>query len=303
MDIVVFGAGSLGSLVGGLLAREHEVTLVGRDPHVATVREDGLVVEGACEASLRPAATTDGTGLAADVALVSVKAFDTEAAAAALATGTYGAVCSLQNGLGNEETLAAALDAPVLAGTATYGAKLGEPGVVECTGVGELVVGPLPGVTGGDGEAWAERLVDACRSAGLAATVDADMARRRWAKLAINAGINPVTALVRAENGVVLEDPASELATAATREAVAVARAEGIELAAGATVERMREVATATAANRSSMLQDVDAGRRTEIDAILGAVLERAAAAGTEVPTTRVLYGLVAAWEAERGLR
>ena len=145
MNVVVFGAGSLGSLVGGLLAREHAVTLVGRDPHVAAVRESGLRVEGAFDFGVRPEATTDGRGLDADLAVVTVKAFDTETAADALATGDVDAVISLQNGLGNETTLAARLDCPVLAGTVTYGAELSAPGVVTCTGEGDVALGPRSG--------------------------------------------------------------------------------------------------------------------------------------------------------------
>ena len=108
MDIVVFGAGSLGSLMGGLLARAHDVTLVGREPHVSTVDESGLRVSGAVETTVWPRATTEAPA-AADLALVTVKASDTETAAAALAETDTNAVLSLQNGMGNEETLAARL--------------------------------------------------------------------------------------------------------------------------------------------------------------------------------------------------
>ena len=99
MEIIVFGAGSLGSLLGGLLAREHEVTLVGRDPHVRAVSESGLTLSGHVEAAVEPAATTDGRGLDADIAAVTVKAYDTEQAAGTLETGSFDAVLSLQNGL------------------------------------------------------------------------------------------------------------------------------------------------------------------------------------------------------------
>ncbi|MEZ3115584.1 ketopantoate reductase family protein [Halobaculum sp. MBLA0147] len=312
MEVVVFGAGSLGSLVGGVLAREHAVTLVGRDPHVAAVRESGLRVTGAVEATVAPAATTDGTGLDADLAVVTVKARDTPTAAAALASGSVETVWSLTNGL-TEETLHGELGDRVLAGTATYGAELVEPGVVRCTGVGELHVGALPGLGGGasgddghdtrfddDPSARAERVAAACRAAGLRCTADADMARRRWEKLAVNVGINGVTALARVRNGAVRDDPASETAARAARETARVARAEGVSLSDEAAVTAVREVATATAENRSSTLQDVRAGRQTEADAILGAVVERGERAGVATPTTRTLWELLDAWEERR---
>lgn len=299
MDAVVFGAGSLGSLVGGILAREHDVTLVARPDHADAVAASGLRLEGEFEDRVHPAATTDGTDLEATLAVVTVKSFDTDAAADALATGSYDAVLSLQNGMGNEETLAARLTCPVLAGTATYGAVLRDSGHVECTGRGTVVLGPREGGT----SPVADRVGEAFDAAGFETTVAADMPRRLWEKLAVNAGINPVTALARVENGVVVDGPADDLAHAATRETARTARAHGITLSNREALAALESVATATAENASSMLQDVRAGRRTEIDAINGYVVDRAEAAGLEAPTNRTLAALVRTWEVGRGLR
>ncbi|WP_226004894.1 ketopantoate reductase family protein [Natrinema salinisoli] len=301
MDIVVFGAGSLGSLVGGLLAREHDVTLVAREAHARAVRESGLRLEGIDDSPIRvsPAATTDGTGFEADLAVVTVKSFDTDGAAETLATGSFDAVCSVQNGMGNEATLAARLEAPVLAGTATYGAVLREPGVVECTGVGEIVLGARDGGPSTIAETVGESFV----AAGLETTVADDMPRRLWEKLAVNAGINAVTALTATENGAVLEDPATDLARVATRETARVARACGVSLSNREALTAMETVAEATAANTSSMRQDVLAERRTEIDAINGYVVDRAADFRLEIPRNRTLTALVRTWERGRDLR
>lgn len=301
MEIVVFGAGSLGSLVGGLLAREHDVTLVAREEHARAVRESGLRIEGELETTVSPAATTDGRTLEAELAIVTVKSFDTERAAAALATGSFDAVLSLQNGLGNEETLAARLDdaTPVFAGTATYGAILRDPGRVECTGVGEIVLGPRDG-----GEsALADRIGSAFAAAGLETAVAADMPRRLWEKVAVNAGINPITALTATDNEAVLEASANDLARAAARETARVARASDVRLSNRKALAALEDVAAETAANTSSMRQDVLADRRTEIDAINGYVVDRAAELGLEVPTNRTLTALVRTWERGRGLR
>lgn len=298
MEILVFGAGSLGSLVGGLLARVHDVTLVGRDPHVSRVRDDGLRVTGAETAHTAPEAVTDGASLAAELAVVTVKSFDTAAAAETLATGSFDAVLSLQNGL-TEETLASRLDSTVLAGTATYGARLAEPGRVECTGVGRVVLGPR---TGGTHPA-AERAGKAFRDAGIRTLVAADIPRRRWEKLAVNAGINAVTALARVENGALADGPGSEVAHRAARETVRVARTEGVRLTYRGARNALDEVISATAANRSSMLQDVESGRRTEVDAIHGEIVERADRHGVDAPTNRTLADLLGAWESGRGVR
>ena len=293
MNVVVFGAGSLGSLVGGLLAREHAVTLVGRDPHVAAVAESGLRVSGLLDFEVAPAATTDGTDLDADLAVVTVKAFDTERAAQTLASGNFRAVLSLQNGMGNEETLARVLDCPVLAGTATYGAVLRDSGVVECTGEGEIVFGPREG----DTAAVAAEAGRAFRAAGIETTVADDMPRRLWEKLAVNAGINATTALARVENGAVLDGPAREVAAAAARETARVAREDGVELADEEAVAAVERVAADTAANTSSMLQDVLAERATEVEAINGYVVARADERGLSVPVNCTLTSLLEAWE------
>ncbi|WP_433629042.1 ketopantoate reductase family protein [Halomicrococcus sp. NG-SE-24] len=295
MDVVVFGAGSLGTLVGGLLTREHAVTLVGRDPHVAAVREAGLRVGGAFDFDVAPDATTDGTGLCADLAVVTVKAFDTEAAARDLATGEFDAALSLQNGMGNEETLARRLDCPVLAGTATYGAVRSAPGTVECTGVGEVVVGAREGGR----SPVAECVGDAFRAAAVETTVAEDAPRRLWEKLAVNAGINATTALARADNGALRSGTAREVAADAARETARVARAEGIDLSDDEAVAAVETVADATAANASSMRQDVDVGRRTEVDAINGYVVERASGHEVAVPVNRTLARLIRTWERE----
>jgi 2-dehydropantoate 2-reductase len=300
MEILVFGAGSLGSLVGGLLARAHDVTLVGRDAHVTAVTDDGLRITGVESVDVRPAATTDATGASADLALVTVKAYDTEAAARTLATGEYGAVCSLQNGMGNEDVLADAVDAPVLAGTATYGARLVDSGHVEWTGRGTITVGAWRPA---DDAATAERVAAAFRAAGLDAAATADIRTRLWEKLAINAAINPVTALSRVENGALMEWPLAALARTAAVETAGVARAEAVALDDGTARDAAETVARETARNRSSMLRDVARGRRTEIDAINGYVVDRAAATDTSAPINRTLVALIRGWEAGAGVR
>ncbi|WP_276255024.1 ketopantoate reductase family protein [Halomontanus rarus] len=299
MEIVVFGAGSLGSLVGGLLAQVHDVTLVARAAHADAIRERGLELAGEFDAVVHPEVTTDGSDLGADLAVVTVKSFDTEAAARTLSTGRFDAVCSLQNGMGNEDTLATHLDAPILAGTATYGAVLREPGVVDCTGLGELVLGPADGGT----SPIADRVGSAFDAAGLETVVADDMPRRLWEKLAVNAGINAVTALARTDNGAVLERPATDVARTATREAARTARADDVGLSNREALAAMESVAERTAANASSMRQDVRAGRRTEIDAINGFVVDRADDARLEVPTNRLLAALIRTWERGRGVR
>lgn len=291
MEISIFGAGSLGTLLGGLLADHHDVTLVGRDPHITSVREEGLRISGEIDRTVYPnARTTLPAG--GDIALVTVKSFDTETAATALSERAFDAVLSLQNGMGNEELLATHCSG-VLAGTCTYGAQLHEPGHVECTGIGEIVCGSPDGSYSQRANRVAEAL-----SAGLAVTVSEEMPRRRWEKLAVNAGINAVTALARVPNGELVSGPATAVAHKAAAETARVATEAGIDIPNAP--EQTLAVAETTAANTSSMQQDILAGRRTEIDAINGYIVQHAS---DPVPVNETLVSLVRAWERGRGLR
>ena len=302
MDVVVFGAGSLGSLVGGMLATRHDVTLVGRSPHVDAVRDDALRLTGLLDLTVHPRAVTDLDLDRADLAVVTVKAYDTAEAADALARCDLDVALSLSNGMGNEETLADRLSCPVLAGTTSYGARYREPGVVACTGVGTVTLGPAP-VSTDERDAAFDLARDVGRAfevAGIDAHVAPDMRPHLWEKLAVNAGVNPVTALARVENGALADGPARELAEGAALEVAGAARAAGVDLDDETARGALGRVVEATAANRSSMYQDLEAGRRTEVDAISGYVVDHA---DGPVPVNRTLATLVRTWESARGLR
>lgn len=296
MEVVVFGAGSLGSLLGGLLAQDHPVTLVGREPHIDAINRRGLRVTGAIEAVVHPRAVTALDRAHADLAVVAVKAYNTPHAATALSDADLGAVLSVQNGMGNEDHLAAEVPCPVFAGTATYGALLQAPGVVECTGLGTITMGPHA-----DGSLdHAHELAAGLRAAGVDTDVLPDMTPPLWEKLAVNTGINPVTALTRADNGAILDSPASAIATNAVLETAAAARDAGVNLTDDVARARLESVAEATAGNTSSMRRDLERGRRTEIDAINGYVVDRA---GNTAPINSALTALIQTWEATHGLR
>jgi len=129
------------------------------------------------------------------------------------------------------------------------------------------------------------------------------MPRRRYEKLAVNAGINGPSALARLSNGATLDGPGGEAAREAAREVARVARADGVTLDEDAAVDAVERVAADTAANRSSMCEDVAADRRTEVDAIYGAAIDRADRFGVPVPTCRAIASLIRAWEVGIGVR
>jgi 2-dehydropantoate 2-reductase len=236
------------------------------------------------------------------LALVLVKAYQTEAAAAALARwlAADGLAVTLQNGLGNVEVLAARLGPERVAlGVTTAGATLVAPGIVREAGAGPTSIARHP---------RSAALLHLLRSAGLPADLADDAPGLAWGKLAISAAVNPITALLRIPNGGLLEPRARgalEAAGLVMMEAAATAQAAGIRLPYADAPAELEAVLRRTAANRASMLQDIEAGRPTEVEAINGAVVREAEGRGVPVPVNRVLLGLIrslpaSTWGGER---
>ena len=201
-------------------------------------------------------------------ALVLVKAWQTERVARQLAEclPADGLAVTLQNGLGNRETLAGSLGADRVAlGTTTTGATLLGPGLAKAGGEGTISI---------EGHPALGPIEEALRAARFELDVVEDAQSLVWGKLVINAAINPLTALLRVPNGELLQRPsARRLMGALAEETARVAWAENIKLPFEDPVLAAEEVARKTGANHSSMLQDVLRGAQTEIDAICGAVV------------------------------
>lgn len=304
MKIAIIGAGALGSVIGFHLAPVISITLV--DPwaeHVSTINATGLrcALDGD-EITRSILATIDPASVEpVDVALVTVKAAQTvwaaETAAQILKPG--GVAYTLQNGLGNAEVLSRRLGTlRVGQAVTTLGATLLGPGRVRLAGRGPTTFGVAPSLS------IAYALADTFRTAGLPAGVTTNLDSLVWGKLIVNVGINALTAILRVPNGALASVPAaSALVRQAVEEAVAVARAAGITLALADPVAETLAVAQATAANRSSMLQDILRGAPTEIDTINGAIVREGRRLGVPTPFNELLCDLVKALEATAPLR
>ncbi len=294
--VLVVGTGGLACALGASLARAgSDVTLAGSwSEALAAIGARGVVVhqDGDTWTARPRAAAIDARLEPGPVALVLVKSHRTLRAAAALggALETDGVAVTLQNGLGNREALQAALGRErVLSGVAIMGATVLGPGEVRFI-PGRVV---LERDARGRGEALAERL----RTAGLEAETTEDLEPIAWTKLAANCAINPLTALHRCANGALLEDPQlRDALERAAREVGAVARARGIALPRDPAVAAI-EICRATAGNRSSMLQDVERGAPTEIDALSGAVAAEGRRLGVPTPVNDQLFAAVRALE------
>ena len=272
--IAIIGPGALGLHFAARLAAVGPVAVVARDEAASARLRAGVHVgEASFFADAHPAAAAP----AADWVIVLVKAADTAAAACTAMRMQPRGVLSLQNGL-TVDTLRAHCSATrVDQGITTEGAFRDEAGV-HPSGAGETLVPP-------GFEAVAAMLA----AAGLNTRVEAEIDAARLAKLLVNVAINPLAALHRVPNGALLEPPLRAQLDALVREAWPVLRAEGLALDADAALARVHAVAQATATNRASMLQDVLAGRRTEIDAITGALLAMASCQQRRLPTHEAL--------------
>jgi 2-dehydropantoate 2-reductase len=309
---VVVGAGAIGSFTGGILARAgHAVVLEGRGEHSAVVSRAGLVVRDGADAFAVAFPPATGESATPDAVLVAVKAHALAPLAGRLAAfaAAGAAIVTLQNGLpfwyfaaapgplhgarlrsvDPDGALAAALPPrAVVACVVNAGARIPQPGVVERRGSRSFVFGEAAG----GASARVERVAAAFAAAGLDARVAPDIRPAIWSKLAANAALNPVSALSGATAEAMVDDPgAVAVIGAIVVEMLATGRAAGVDadLPLADFLERTR----AFADQRTSMLQDLDAGRPLELGPILDAPLEVAAALGVPAPATRRIAALV----------
>ncbi|KAF1054488.1 MAG: 2-dehydropantoate 2-reductase [Stenotrophomonas maltophilia] len=303
MNISILGAGAMGSLFGGLLAESGQrVTLLDvNDAHLAAIGERGLrLVTDGGERYIHGliACPPEQAGSPPDLLLVFTKTLHTERALASVARhlGGHTRVLSLQNGLGNAETLYLHVaPEPVLIGMTNWPADLHGPGHVESHGLGVVRAFSADGVAR---PACAE-VAAVLDAAGLRCTADARVWTAIWEKVAFNAALNSLCAVSGCSVGQLAAVPQGpELARGIVEEALAVARAEGIAVDVGHCLASVADAMAQHRSHKPSMLQDVLAGRPTEIGSINGEVVVRAQRAGIAVPHTQTLLGLLRLIEA-----
>jgi 2-dehydropantoate 2-reductase len=303
MKIAVLGAGAMGSVVGGhLAAAGKDVTLVDVSREtVEAIRRDGLRLEekDGTARTIRASATVDPSEVGpVDLLIVFVKCYHTEAAVrgAAPLIGPGTAILSLQNGWGNAPRIAEIAGRErVLAGVTYHSATVLGPGRVLHAGKGPTVFGELDGaMTDRVG-----RIRDALAAAGLEVRPTAEVLREIWSKLALNCCTLPTTALLRFLAGQLMEHEGTvSLMQGILDEVVKVANAQGIALDQGERWETISGLLRRAAGAKSSMLQDVEAGRRTEIDVVNGAAVDAGKRLGIPTPYNEAMVWLVRSLEA-----
>jgi 2-dehydropantoate 2-reductase len=312
--ILVAGAGAIGSILGGLLHNAgHDVTLLGRRAHMDAIARGGLKISG-----LLGNRTVAGMKVADDPArlagrfgliLCAVKSYDTESIADALADRLSGdgVIVSMQNGLGNIESLIDRFRRRrVLGGRVIFGAEMPSPGSAHVTAFAQPVaIGPAPSIHREDSPALAERaraIAAMLDAAGVPTVGVTDIMPVIWTKLLYNVALNPLGAILRLHYGALAADPdVRAIMDRAIDEAFAVARALGVALPFSNAAEYRKvfyeELVPVTFDHRPTMLNDLHVRGRTDIGALNGRIVELADSLGIDAETNRMLTRLIRAAE------
>jgi 2-dehydropantoate 2-reductase len=304
----VVGAGAVGSFFGAMLARAgHDVTLIGRAPHVQAIEARGLLLHMAGRAeAVRVAASTDhAAARSADLVLFCVKSTDTDAVARQIGPmlGKDALVLSLQNGVVNASTIARHVRQTVMPTAVYVATAMPEPGVVTHHGRGDLVIGPLDAAAAQDArqQQLLQAVVDLFATAEVPVRVSPDVMSELWSKLMVNCAYNAISGLTQLPYGRMAALAAIvEVQRAVVREVVALAQADGQQLPLDTALKAMEHIARAMPSQLSSTAQDMARGKPTEIDHLNGFVARRGAELGVATPVNQTLHALVKLAEMNR---
>jgi len=311
--ILVMGAGSIGSVVGGFLARAgHDVTLVGRQPHMAAIHSGGLYIDGIWGehhiTGLRTATTCEQLhGQTFNLIILSVKSYDTEQAIAEVAPllAPDGLVISFQNGLGNVETIAARVGPErTLGGMVIFGARVNKPGHVTVTVyANEVHIGSPTGTVARDRVDEAAAMINA---SGVPTLATDEIEKHIWGKILYNCALNPLSAILNVSYGELAAEPDTrQIMNNVVEEVFAVANARGTELFWDKPEEFLKVfydvLIPPTSAHYASMLEDLKRGGKTEIESLNGAIVRYGSEANVECPVNDVLSNLIRVMEQAYG--
>ena len=298
LRITIVGAGAVGGYFGARFVQGGcEVGFVARGIQLAALRERGLCVESELGDIHLPQvrASDDPAALGpADIVLICVKLWDTESAARAVKpiVGPDTAVISLQNGVRKEELLRQILgDRAVVGGASYIVSKILRPGVIRQTGkMQRLVFGELDGTR----SARTERFLEACERSGFEAEISPDIECAIWEKFVFVVGTSATTTPMRSRIGPIRSNPRTRaFLLEVMREVVAVGRARGVRLDENFAEDRLAFCDGLSAAMTSSMHNDLEEGKRLELDWLSGCVVEMGKAVGIPTPFNRAVRDIL----------
>lgn len=295
MNIVIMGAGAIGSLFGGLLSKKNNVMLIGRTSHVNAIRKNGLNIEDKTQLNVKIPAedSINKVTLSPDLLILTVKSFDTRSAInqAMQIIDDDTIILSLQNGLDNIDIIKKVVDSKqIITGTTTHGALFSRPGVIRHAGKGKTVLGELNGKKTGR----IKRIAGLFNEVGIETIVSENIIKEIWIKAIVNSSINPLTTFFQCKNGYLLENPILEkIVEKVCKESTNIAKANGIDLSYQHTIQKTKEVIRSTSENHSSMLQSFKRGKKTEIDSINGKIVDIGRTHAIDTSMNEILVYLV----------
>jgi 2-dehydropantoate 2-reductase len=307
MKVLVFGAGAMGSVFAGFLSKENDVTVIGREKHVEAIKEQGLQIMGIWGEhvfkEIKAVKSVDEipTDATFDLIMITTKSNDTKKALTEIRPFVVKdtAVMSMQNGIGNEDIITQAIGVEnTMGGMAIFGARLPEPGQAEVTVfASNCLVGDLPvSVT-----KRALEIAEVFSLADIPTKASDNIIRDKWMKAFYNIALNPLSAILRVPYGELGDkDATKEIIKSLLEEAFTVVEALGIPLKFtwSEYYDYLLETQLPpTAAHKSSMLQDIERGRKTEIDYLNGAVVKFGIGLGIETPVNKTITNIIKALE------
>ena len=295
MNIVILGAGAIGSLFGALLSKKNNILLIGRKDHTDAIKKNGLTVRGGTNLIVKVFAedSIDKIISPPDLLILTVKSYDTESAIKGVRQiiDSNTVVMSLQNGLGNVDKIVRIIDRKnLIAGVTTHGVFFSKPGIIEHTGYGETTLGEVCRQKTG----CIKSIADLFDKSGIKTKISANINREIWSKAIVNSSINPLTTIFQCKNGYLIKNPLLEnILDKICIESTKVANSEGISLSYNDMIKKTKEIVRDTSENYSSMLQSFKQGKKTEIDSINGKIVEIGKRHSLELPINEVLVYLI----------
>jgi len=270
MNIIIFGAGAIGSLFGFFLAKNNNVILIGRKEHVKAIKKNGLKITGKTQAIKKINAETkiENIHFNPDLLIITVKSYDTEKAIKIsrkiIKNNTK--IITIQNGLDNIEKIKNHTNKDkIIAGITTYAALIQKPGVIKHTGNGETILGLINKKK----TKKIEEINKIFNQSGIKTKISKNIKKEIWEKAIINSSINPITTIFNCKNGYLQKNLIlKKLIKKTCRESTNIANTQNINLSHEKMYKKTLVVINNTKNNRSSMLQDFMKNKKTEIDSI-----------------------------------
>jgi len=295
MNIIVFGAGAIGSLLGGLLSKSNTVALIGRNPHITTIQEAGLTIKGKTMFHHKIPAFDHikKSPFKPDLIILTTKSYDTEQAVKQISTvmTNHTLLLTFQNGLDNIDKMKRFISKKqILAGITTHGCLFNSPGIITHTGRGRSLIGELDGKQ----TSRVNDLVEVFQNACFPIQISVNIQKEIWMKGIINSSINPLTASISCKNGRILQNPIlHHLMEKICTESTLVANTLGYKLTSNEMIKRTQQVIKETKDNYSSMVQSIQRNQPTEINSINGMIIKKGLQNGCEVSCNQLVTKII----------